>query len=152
MLNQWIEWVSPSVNPVSILALVIGVAIVQVVLVILLNYWASGLARRYQRERQSQMFAALIRARWAFLVDRRSGELASAIISGSDRLAQAFWSSLYLISASIVALIYLAFALFVAWPVTVSLIGFAMVVTLSVTQLYRKSFAVGRSIAPLNAE
>ena len=127
-------------------------ATLQAALFIALNWWTTGLVRRYQRHRQSQMFSAFIRAKWMFLVDRKSGELTNAIVNESLRLAQAFSYCLYLISASVVALIYLIFAFLVAWPIAAALIVVSLLMTLSVTKVYRKSMAVGRSISPLNAE
>src|SRR5262249_3122143 len=68
------------------------------------------------------------------------------------RLAQSFYIGLYLISTFLGICIYLALALMIAWPITLALIGSAVVMTLAALPLYRKSFAVGQSIAPLNAE
>ena len=156
MLSAWldraIEFISPSAGPLTLLGIVAAVATLQAALFIALNWWTTGLVRRYQRHRQSQMFSAFIRAKWTFLVDRKSGELTNAIVNESLRLAQAFSYCLYLISASVVALIYLIFAFLVAWPIAAALIVVSLLMTLSVTKVYRKSMAVGRSISPLNAE
>jgi ATP-binding cassette subfamily C protein len=156
MLSAWldraIEFISPSAGPLTLLGIVAVVATLQAALFIALNWWTTGLVRRYQRHRQSQMFSAFIRAKWTFLVDRKSGELTNAIVNESLRLAQAFSYCLYLISASVVALIYLIFAFLVAWPIAATLIVVSLLMTLSVTKVYRKSMAVGRSISPLNSE
>jgi ATP-binding cassette subfamily C protein len=151
-LDRAIEWISPSAGPLMLLGIVAAVATFQAALFIALNWWTTGLVRRYRRHRQSQMFSAFIRAKWTFLVDRKSGELTNAIVNESLRLSQAVSNCLYLISASVVALVYLIFAFLVAWPVTATLIVMSLLMTLSVTKVYRKSMAVGRSIAPLNAE
>jgi ATP-binding cassette subfamily C protein len=156
LLSDWldraIEWISPAAGPLMLLGIVVVVATLQAALFIALNWWTTGLVRSYRRYRQSQMFSAFIRAKWTFLVDRKSGELTNAIVNESLRLSQAFSYCLYLISASVVALVYLAFAFLVAWPITATLIVVSLLMTLSVTKVYRKSMAVGRSIAPLNSE
>jgi ATP-binding cassette subfamily C protein len=152
LLDHVLAIINPSTGAASILAIVIAVAMVQAVLFIALNWWTAKSGRHYQSTRQSQLFRAFMRAKWEFLVERKSGELTNAIISESERLAQAFIVGLYLISTTIVAVIYLVFALIIAWPITLGLICCAVLMTLSVTRLYRKSVAVGKLITPLNSE
>jgi ABC-type bacteriocin/lantibiotic exporter with double-glycine peptidase domain len=91
-------------------------------------------------------------AQWEFVISRKVGELTSTIFSESERLAQAFHVGLYLISTSLITLIYFAFALMIAWPITLALLGSAFLMTFAVFNIYRQSSAVGKSIAPLNAE
>src|SRR5262249_32270382 len=41
---------------------------------------------------------------------------------------------------------------FVAWQATLSVVGFALATALAMAQLYRKGYAIGQSLAPLNAQ
>jgi len=93
-----------------------------------------------------------VRAQWEFVVGRKAGELTNAIISESARIAQAFYVGLYLIATSISAVIYLMLALIVAWQITVGLMVCALLMTLALLRLYKESYAIGKLIAPLNAE
>ena len=152
ILEKGLAAIEPSAGTLRILVVVIGVASVQAIFFIALNWWAARASRGYQSRRQSQLFHALMYAQWEFVIGRKAGELTNAIVSESERLAQAFWIGLFLISTSIVTCIYLAFALVIAWPITLGLIAGALLMMLSVARLYRKSYAVGKSITPLNAE
>jgi ATP-binding cassette subfamily C protein len=152
ILNEALAIIRSSSGIVGILVIVIAVATLQAALFIALNWWTIRAGRSYQRYRQLQLFRAFMRAKWEFFFGRKSGELTNVIVTESERLAQAFTIGLYLISTSIVTCIYLTFALIIAWPITLGLIVCALLMTLSMTRLYRKSYAIGQSIVPLNAE
>jgi ATP-binding cassette subfamily C protein len=138
--------------PLSILAVIVVVAGVQAVLTIALNWWSVKLARHYQSRRQLEMFRAFMRARWGFIAARKAGEMTNAIVTESERLGRAFTITLSLIGSLVVAAIYLTLSLLIAWQVTVSLIICAVVAALAMVRLYRRGYAAGESLAPLDAE
>jgi ATP-binding cassette subfamily C protein len=139
-------------DPVEVLVVIIAVALVQTVLFITLYWWTARLARRYQSQRQSELFRAFMRARWSFITEKKSGELTNVIVTESERLGTAFTIALSLISTFVVMAIYLCLSLLIAWPVTLSLIAFALVGGVAMSRLYRTSYAAGQAVAPLNAE
>jgi len=152
LLSKVLVFVGGSVGIVSLLLIVIGVALVQAALFITLNWWMASAGHSYQRQRQTKLFHAFVSAKWEFFTDRKSGELTNLIVTESERLAQAFINGLYLFSASLVTCIYLVFAMAIAWPVALALIAAAALMTMSVTRIYRKSYEIGQSMSPLNAE
>jgi ATP-binding cassette subfamily C protein len=151
VLSRYLIALGAMIGPLGLLGVVIAVAAIQAILSVALQWQMARAARGYQGQRQSQLFAALMHAQWEFVIGRKSGELTNAIVSESDRLAQAFYIGLFILSTFIGTCIYLAFALAIAWPVTLGLIGCAVLMTLSVLRLYKKSAAIGRAIGPLNA-
>ena len=74
-------------------------------------------------------------AKWLFLADRKAGEMTNAIVTESDRLGGAFTICLSLLASVVVAIIYIALSLMIAWQITVSLIGFAAVAALAMAPL-----------------
>ena len=152
LLHQALSAIGGSFGLSSMLVIIVGVAALQAVFFIALHWWMTSTSRSYKRHRQSQLFRAIMSAQWEFVSQRKAGELTSAIVSECERLAQSFYIGLYLISTLLGTGIYLILALMIAWPVTLALISSAVVMTVGVSRLYGKSFAVGRSIAPLNAE
>jgi ATP-binding cassette subfamily C protein len=139
-------------GPLTILLIIIAITAMQTVLAIRLTWWTTQLARSYQSERQIELFGAFMRAKWAFLADRKAGELTSAIVNECDRLGGAFTISLSLLAIVVVTAIYVALSLLVAWQVTVCLVAFAAVAGLALMQFYSRTYAIGRSLAPLNAD
>ena len=139
-------------TPLGILVVIVVVAAVQTALAVALTWWTAILARRYQSQRQLEMFAAFMRARWTFIADKKSGEITNAIITESERLGAAFTICLSLLASLVVTIIYIVLALIIAWQVTLSLIGFAIAVALAMAQLYKTTYAAGQSLAPLNAD
>jgi ATP-binding cassette subfamily C protein len=139
-------------DPVEVLAVIIAVALVQTALFITLYWWTARLARCYQSQRQSELFRAFMRARWSFITEKKSGELTNVIVTESERLGTAFTIALSLISTFVVMAIYLCLSLLIAWPITLSLIAFALVGGVAMSRLYRTSYAAGQAVAPLNAE
>jgi ABC-type multidrug transport system fused ATPase/permease subunit len=136
----------------EILALVVVVASIQAALSVALNWWTVRLARSYQSQRQLEMFGAFMRAKWTFITDRKAGEMTNAIVTESERLGRAFTICLSLLGSAVVAVIYVLLSAFIAWQATLSLIGFALAVGLAMTRFYRKSYALGASLAPLNSQ
>jgi ATP-binding cassette, subfamily C, bacterial len=151
-LNNVIAVIGASLGTLGILAILIAVASVQAAFFIILQRWMSIVSRSYQRRQQTQLFRAFMCAQWEFMIGRKAGELTNAIVRESERLAQAVYIGLYLVGTSISACIYLILALIIAWPVTLGLMACALTMTLAVLRLYRESYALGKSIAPLNAE
>ena len=139
-------------DPVRILVVIIMVATVQAVLFLTLSWWTATLARRYQSQRQSDLFRAFMRAKWSFTVDRKAGDLTNVIVTESERLGLAFTTGLSMISTAVVMLIYFGFSLIIAWQVALTVIAFALLSGLALIGLYRKSYATGQSLPPLNAE
>ena len=117
-----------------------------------MNWWTVGLGRHYQARRQLEIFRAFMRAKWSFIADKKAGEMTNAIITECERLGRAFTISLTLLGSLVVAVIYVALSVLIAWQVTVSLVVFALVAALAMSYLYKKSYALGGSLAPLNAE
>jgi ATP-binding cassette subfamily C protein len=136
----------------EILAIIIAIAIIQTVLFITLNWWIIGLARHYQSRRQAELFRAFVGAKWSFIVARKAGELANAIITECERLGMAFTYVLSILATAVVVLVYLALSLLIAWQVTLCLVIFAMLSTLAMARFYTMSYRAGRSLVPLNAE
>jgi ATP-binding cassette subfamily C protein len=136
----------------EILALVVLAATAQVVPSVALNWWSVRLARTYQSQRQLDLFRAFLRAKWTFVLDRKAGELVNAIITECERLGRGFTLCLSLFGSAVVAAVYMALSAFIAWQATLVLVVFALGLALAMTGLYKKSYAFGQSVAPLNAQ
>src|SRR5580704_4154207 len=151
LLNKSLAFIGAT-EPLAILAVIIVVAGIQAALTIALNWWSVKLARHYQSRRQLEMFSAFMRAKWSFIAARKAGEMTNAIVTESERLGRAFTILLSLVGSLVVAAIYLILSLLIAWQVTLSLIICAGVAALCMVRLYRKGYAAGKSLAPLDAE
>jgi len=151
LLNKSLAFVGAS-GSWQILAVIAVVAGIQAALTIALNWWTVKLARHYQSRRQLEMFSAFMRARWSFIAERKAGEMTNAIVTESERLGRAFTISLSLLGSLVVAVIYLVLSLLIAWQVTVGLLVCAAIAALAMIRLYRKGYAAGESLAPLDAE
>jgi ATP-binding cassette subfamily C protein len=139
-------------STLDILMLVVVAATAQMILSVALSWWSIRLVRSYQAQRRLELFAAFMRAKWSFLVDRKAGEMVNAITTESERLARALVTALSLFGSAIVALVYVALSAFIAWQATLCLIFFAIAVSLGMTLLYRKNYTFGRNLAPSNVQ
>ena len=137
---------------VAIFALVVAISTAQMIFSVSLNWWDVRLAAHYQSLRQLELFSAFMRAKWAFVVDRKVGEMMSAIVTECERLGRAFTLCLSLFGSAVLALVYVVLSLLIAWQVTLSLIGFAILAALLMSRFYRRSYALGKNLAPLNAQ
>src|SRR5262249_28789268 len=135
----------------KILGLVIVMATLQTLLSAALSWWSVRLARKYQSRRQLELFSAFMRAKWAFLASRKVGEMSNAIVSENERLGRACTICMSLLGRGVVAFIYVMISAFIAWQAMLGLTVFALSAALAMTGLYKKSYAAGESISPLNA-
>jgi ATP-binding cassette subfamily C protein len=136
----------------KILVIIVIVATGQMILSVALNWWSTGWVQSYQSQRQLELFGAFMRAKWTFIVDRKAGEMVNAIVTECERLGRAFTFCLSLFGSTVVAFIYLILSVFIAWQAALSLLFFAVAAALAMTRFYKKSYAFGRSLAPLNAQ
>src|SRR5262245_43776898 len=141
-----------AIGPLEILFVIIAIAAMQATLFLTLHWWSSRLVKHSQRQRQTDLFRAFLRARWNFVGKKKVGELTNAIVTETNRWAAAFGFGLSILSTAVVILIYAAISLLIAWPVVVSLGVFATLAALTMAPVYKKSSAVGQALAPLNAE
>ena len=136
----------------AIFVLVIIIATTQMMFSLWLNWWSVRLASSYQSQRQVELFSAFMRAKWAFFVDRKVGEMTNAIVTECERSGRAFSLCLSLFGSAILAFVYVVLSLLIAWQVTLSLVGLAIVTALAISRLYAKSYAFGKSLAPFNSQ
>jgi len=139
-------------SPSAILAVIIAIALIQTALSVALTWWTALLARHYQSQRQLELFGAIMRAKWSFIADKKAGEITNAIVTETERLGGAFTMGLSLLASGVVTIVYIVLSLMIAWQVTLTLIAFAAVAGLAMSRFYVKTYAAGRSLAPLNAE
>src|SRR5690349_2425538 len=133
-------------NAGEILAVVIVIATIQAILSLGLNWWTVRLAQSYQSRRQFELFGAFMRAKWTFIADRKAGEMTNAIVTECERLGGAFRICLSLLGGSVVAAVYIGLSAFVAWQVTLSVVGFALATALAMAQLYRRAMRLVRAL------
>ena len=136
----------------AIFILVIAISTAQMLLSISLHWWEVTLATHYQSQRQLELFTAFMRAKWAFIVDHKVGEMTSAIVTECERLGRAFTLCLSLFGSGILILVYVVLAMLIAWQVTLSLIAFAVLAASLMSRFYKKSYALGKNLSPLNAQ
>src|SRR5215468_6866747 len=67
MLSRGLAIISASVGTLGLLMVLIGVAAIQAVLYIWLQWWMVRASRGYQRRRRLQLFRAVVRAQWEFV-------------------------------------------------------------------------------------
>ena len=58
-------------SPLTILAVIVAIVAIQTMLSVVLIWWTAILARRYQSQRQLELFDALMRAKWNYLADKK---------------------------------------------------------------------------------
>lgn len=112
----------------------------------------STLQRDYAGYWQRRLFGAFLRARWSFFLERKSGELASAITTETTRLAGAFFLLAQLATTAVLTLVYLVFAFSVSWQATLMLLVTGSLLVTGARHHTRESFRIGQALGPLNAE
>lgn len=147
-----LEALGVAVTPASTVALVVAVLAANYALFLSQAWLGARLQSRYATLRQAELFAALMRARYAFFVAARGGDLLNALTNEIQRLGGAFYQFCLFAVAAITGAIYLAVALALSWKVTVLILAAGAVLFALTRPLIRRSYRVGNAISADNAE
>src|SRR5262249_15298133 len=139
-------------GPGAIVAVLIGVALLQVILFLALSWWTVVVCRGYTASWQMRLFRAVMDARWLFVTERKSGDLVNVIVTETTRLGAAVTNLVNLLAVAVIASIYLMFALLISPQATLWLIGGALTIGLLISPLYRTSYGVGSKFSSLNSQ
>src|SRR5215203_590456 len=100
--------VAPSLP--SVLAVFLGVSLLYATLYRLHLLLTPTLEQRFVLALRERLYAAIVSARWSFLVQRRMTDMQHALISDMERVSSSAYQLLTLVASSAVALIYIAVA------------------------------------------
>ena len=92
---------------------------------------------------QARLIENLFRARWDYLVQHRSGRVASAIGGQADRAGRAYYLAAMFFAQVIQTTGYLVVAFIVSWPLALASLGVAGVMTLLLHFLVRAARKAG---------
>ncbi len=107
------------VSLVGLLALIVAAMVLKSLLTLLAMAQVGYSAAHVAMDLQLTFIRALLEARWMHFVDRRSGDLASAVSVEPTRASAAYVSSCRVLSGGIQLLIYLALSVTISWEVSV---------------------------------
>lgn len=141
-----------SLSPITVLLLLVALALLQALIFISQSWWTAYLTRRYTADWQMRLLESFTVASWGFHVNRRSGDLANAIITEPGRLAASFMTLAQLMATAVITAIYVGVALLVSWQVTLLLLATAVLMGIAVIGLYHVSHGIGVALGPLNAQ
>ncbi len=119
----------------------------------ILQSWLSGLLLGiYISGLRRSLFSALLKAKWFFFVNAKSGELANALTLEPTRCLYVLQMFVQLISSALNALIFITLALFISMEGTGALLGMALVIGVVCQRYIRRSNVVGRNLTNLNED
>ena len=100
--------VAPSLP--TVLAVFLGVSLLYATLYRLHLLLTPTLEQQFVLALRERLYAAIVSARWSFLVQRRMTDMQHALISDMERVSSSAYQLLTLVASSAVALIYIAVA------------------------------------------
>ncbi len=136
----------------GLVALISVVALAQGGLVLAQGWMMARLTQTYSARWKMRLVQAFLHADWPFLMERKAGELISAITVETGRLSAAAMNLLSLAAAAIVGIIYVAYGFALSAEITLSILLLAAVLVLALGRLYRFSFNLGHQVGPLQTE
>ena len=121
--------------------------------VFLMQSWmAAKIQTAYVARWRQSLFDDLIHANWPFFVSRKTGKLTNAVISETNRLENAVFSLLMIITTSIVTFVYVLLAFFMSWQVTAILLVMGTLFVLVTWPLVRQGKHLGQAIIQHNED
>lgn len=134
-------------NLTSLVAIIIGVFVLQTAVFVTQSWLAASLQSRYVKAWRDALLASYLRATWSFFHQNRAGELINALINETNRVGGAFYLLSQLVATALVTTIYVALALVVSWQVTVVLLLGAGVIFFLTRGLMGFAYRIGVDIS-----
>ena len=101
--------------------------------------------------RRRALFAAICRARWAFIAARRSSDLLDALTRQNDRIGYATHAMLTLGVSGAVACVYVVLALSLSMPLTLLTLAAGALLTLALAPRRRQASRTGEALSAADA-
>lgn len=101
---------------------------------------------------REELYDAITRANWLFLVRRRSSDLVHALTAEVDRTSQASQMLMILITNTATALVYLALALRLATAMTLILLAAGLLILVLLKGRIRRSQVVGEDVSRVTSD
>ena len=128
----------------TLLILLVAVILMKAgLLLVVMRHVAEVVVRIAQQFRLS-LIDALISARWSYFVEQPVGRVATAIGGEAERAADVFIYAARLLADTLQVGVFLAFALFVSWQLTLAAVAIGVIVVAGLSGLTRFSRAAGR--------
>jgi ATP-binding cassette, subfamily C, bacterial len=110
--------------------------------------WLSAKYRsRYIASWRTELFEAVMRARWTFFTARKAGQLTHALLEETQRIGSAFYLIALSVSGSIFILVYLGIALLAAWQIAFGATIFGVLMAVLIQPLTRYSQRAGAELS-----
>ena len=118
-VEQVFALVGLEVSLAGLLTLIVVAMVLKSLLTLLAMAQVGYSAAHVAMDLRLTFIRALLEARWMYFVDRRSGDLASAVSVEPTRASAAYVSSCRVIAGGIQLLVYLALSVTISWEVSV---------------------------------
>ena len=122
MLTQYVEQVfafaGEDVSLGGLLVLIVVAMGLKAVLMLLAMTQVGYSAAHVAMNLRLSFMRAILRARWLHFVDRRTGDLASAVSIEPTRTAEAYVGACHVLSGALQVLIYLAVCMAISWEIS----------------------------------
>jgi subfamily B ATP-binding cassette protein MsbA len=151
---QWLQTEFPNHSP----AFYVGVCCVAIVLAIAAKNVASYAAQlfsarlkwRVATSLRGALFAALQRASLDMFDQRPGGEIANVFLVESYRTTVAIDAAVGFAQRAGIALFYVAALFYISWPLTLLVVGLGLVLSVSLSAVYRRLGHAGTRLTDLN--
>ena len=122
MLTQYVEEVfvfaGQDVSLGGLLVLIVVAMALKALLMLLAMMQVGYSAAHVAMNLRLSFMRAILRARWLHFVDRRTGDLASAVSIEPTRTAEAYVGTCHVLSGALQVLIYLAVCMAISWEIS----------------------------------
>jgi ATP-binding cassette subfamily C protein len=134
----------------TVLAVIVSTFLVQAAVFLAQSWLAADLQHRYTAMWRTALMDAILHARWPFFVARKSGELVNVLVGETNRLSWAFHLSVQVLAAVVFMVVYGTLALWISWPVTLTLLGLGALLLVMTRSLIRRARGVGEGLTQGN--
>jgi len=98
------------------------------------------------------LYGALLKSEWVYIVKKKRGELVSAVVNDSEKAGNAVYSYLILISSMIISLVYTSTAIIIAPAFTIAMLSTALILFLLLKKNITRGTDFGKTSSESNSQ
>ena len=126
--------------------------LVQTVFFVLREYSIADTIAFARLKIRGDLYGALLKSEWVYIVKKKRGELVSAVVNDSEKAGNAIYSYLILISSFIISLVYTSTAIIIAPAFTIAMLSTALILFLLLKKTITRGTDFGKTSSESNSQ
>lgn len=144
LIGSMFDWIGIEATLTNLLIFGIGLILIKAAVVLLANRQVGYAVAQVATDLRLDLVRAVVSSRWRYYLSKSVGSLANAMATEAQRASEGYLQAAIMATQLITALVYVAIALMISWPVTLAALLVSSIVLGGLNLLVRTAGRAGR--------